>query len=767
MVKRMLVDAKHPEETRVVVLEGNEVADLDFEVAGKKNRIGDIYLGVVVGVASAFGALFVDFGGKRHGFLPFSETHPNYYHIPVADREELLELERKAIAEAEAALAARRAAAPVQPALPEELPELSTEEVPPPVDAAPLPETDQTPETSSTEVEATEPSLPEPPQDYYAVPPIDEAEISEAAPPEETKSVFLPMDGDEIDEAAILRRVRMNFYRRYRMPEVITRGQVLLVQVTKEERGNKGASLTTYLSLPGRYCVLMPNTPWGGGVSRKINNPEDRKRLKELMEQLEIPDGMSVIMRTAGIGKSTQEIRRDLDYLMKLWNAIREETLRSVAPKLIYEEANLIKRSIRDIYSADIDEILVEGEEGYHAAKEFMNALMPSHVRKIHLYKDPVIPLFFRYRVENQIDEIHGSNVQLKSGGYIVISPTEALVAIDVNSGRSTRERNIESTAFSTNMEAAEEIAKQLRLRDLGGLIVIDFIDMEEKRHNISVERRLKECMKVDRARIQIGRISPFGLLELSRQRLRPSLIETNFEKCTHCNGTGTVRSVESASLAVLRALEEEWLRRKYDEVTIYVPSKLAFHIFNHKREILMALEQRYNIKIYVKADENLNIPNYRLERIKTRAQESSFGPITAESVMEQVGEGTTGTTETLPQEQAGDDERGQGIYGAEAIQPEAEARRKPHRIDQEEDGYRRRGRRGGRRRREYPEKTGRAELRGTESAPVPTSIEELFEASEKNHGKGNSHPAGKEQTSTAPKQPPKKGWWNKLLGGE
>src|SRR5579883_217210 len=470
MAKRMLIDAAHPEETRVAVLKGNRLEDFDFETATKKQLKGNIYLAKVTRVEPSLQAAFVDYGGNRHGFLAFNEIHPDYYRIPVADREALLEQER---------------------ALAERSPE--------------------------------------------------GANGGERGEGEELETI----GGDDIEEVPA-RRVRPP--RPYKIQEVTKRRQIMLVQVVKEERGNKGAALTTYLSLAGRYCVLMPNTPRGGGISRKITNLKDRRRLKSILEEFEIPEGMSVIVRTAGMERSKAEIKRDLEYLMRLWDEIRTVTLQSTAPALIYEEASLIKRSIRDLYDRDIDEIQVEGEEGYRAAKEFMRMLTPSHAKRVHLYKDDLIPLFHRYQVESQIDGIHSPVVHLKSGGYIVITPTEALVSIDVNSGRATKERNIEETALRTNLEAAEEISRQVRLRDLAGLIVIDFIDMEESRNNAAVERRLKEAMRSDRARIQIGRISAFGLLELSRQRLRPSLVEATMEMCTHCGGTGWVRSIESTA---------------------------------------------------------------------------------------------------------------------------------------------------------------------------------------------------------------------------
>src|SRR5437899_3677988 len=422
------------------------------------------------------------------------------------------------------------------------------------------------------------------------------------------------IDGDELEEDE---RQRSRTVRHYKIQEVVKRRQIMLVQVSKEERGNKGAALTTYLSLAGRYCVLMPNTGRGGGVSRKITSIIDRRRLKDILEDLNIPEGMGVIVRTAGAERSKAEIKRDYEYLLRLWNEIRDLTLRSTAPALIYEEGNLIKRSIRDLYTRDIDEVLVEGEEGYRTAKAFMKMLMPSHAKRVQPYREAQIGLFHRFQVENQIDAIHSPIVQLRSGGYVVINQTEALVAIDVNSGRSTRERNIEETAVRTNLEAAEEIARQLRLRDLAGLIVIDFIDMEEHRNQGAVERRLKEALKNDRARIQVGRISPFGLLEMSRQRLRPSLTEASTQPCPHCGGTGFIRSVESTALYVLRSIEEEGIRRRSAEICIYVPTTVALYMLNQKRESLAQIEARYGIKVVVARDDSLIPPSFRLERLR------------------------------------------------------------------------------------------------------------------------------------------------------
>ncbi|WP_417792639.1 Rne/Rng family ribonuclease [Terasakiella pusilla] len=535
--KRMLIDATHPEETRVVVVDGNRLNELEFESASRKQLKGNIYLAKVTRVEPSLQAAFVEYGGNRHGFLAFNEIHPDYYQIPVSDREEF-----------EADL-----------------------------------------EDDNDELDAK---------------PEDDVEESGAD------------DSDQVEHI----RPHYRNQRRYKIQEVIKKRQIILVQVVKEERGNKGAALTTYLSLAGRYCVLMPNTDKGGGISRKISNAKDRKRLKSVLSELSIPKGTAVIVRTAGAERSKAEIKRDFEYLMRLWSNIRDVTLQSQAPSLIYEEANLIKRSIRDMYSRDIDEVLVEGEEGYRTAKDFMKMLIPSHAKKVQPYRDETqIPLYHRYQVEGQLDAMHSPIVQLPSGGYIVINPTEALVAIDVNSGRSTKERNIEETALKTNIEAADEIARSLRLRDLAGLVVVDFIDMEISRNQAAVERRIKDAMKNDRARIQIGRISPFGLLEMSRQRLRPSFTETSTHTCHVCQGTGVTRSLESTVLHVLRVIEEEGIRRRSEEVIVHVPNEVALYILNQKRTQLAAIEQRYQMQVQLSGDDTLIAPAYRLERLKTK----------------------------------------------------------------------------------------------------------------------------------------------------
>lgn len=687
MAKRMLVDATHPEETRVVVVNGNRLEDLDFEIASRKQLKGNIYLAKVTRVEPSLQAAFVEYGGNRHGFLAFTEIHPDYYRIPTADREALLAeeerlrlAEERRLEEREAAEAAREAAIggrdeasePEFLDAPGEIDEIGgdarhEEGAEAVEDRSDETDEDEEPGGIAAAIEGEEVSEPVPVSDesddgekpvvaHEAEAVIDEiavdvlpTEAAEADPivdlapgdgPEpDPAEVDAPPGADESDddedETEDEPRRRVRPMRSYKIQEVVKRRQIMLVQVTKEERGNKGAALTTYLSLPGRYCVLMPNTGRGGGISRKITNPADRKRLKEILSDLDVPRGMAVILRTAGLERDKKEIKRDLEYLLRLWDDIREQTLKSTAPALIYEEANLIKRAIRDVYNDDIDEIHVEGEEGFKTAREFMRMLMPTHVGRVKRYVDDSIPLFHRYQIETQIDAIHNPVVQLRSGGYIVINPTEALVAVDVNSGKSTRERNIEETALKTNLEAAEEVARQLRLRDLAGLVVIDFIDMEEPRNNVAVERRLKEAMRTDRARIQLGRISAFGLLELSRQRLRPSLLETNFERCPHCGGTGVIRSVESAALHALRAIEEEGLRKRSAEITVYVPTRITLYILNNKRADLVRVEERYRFRVNLLADDELIAPDIRVERTRAKTpEEEGEAPITADKVL-------------------------------------------------------------------------------------------------------------------------------------
>jgi len=514
MTMRMLIDARHQEETRVAVVKGNRIEEFDFESAEHKQLKGNIYLAKVTRVEPSLQAAFIDYGGNRHGFLAFSEIHPDYYQIPREDREALLREEAEHAAEEERLRAAEDARYDDQEEYEEEHASSAADR---------------------EEIEEV--------GDDAGGPDEDTQEGDESIPPKPTAA-----SGQDENAADELRRKRQNLRRRYKIQDVIKRRQVLLVQVVKEERGNKGAALTTYLSLAGRYCVLMPNTSHGGGISRKISNGADRKRLKQIMADLNLPSTMGLIVRTAGLQRTKTEIKRDFDYLARLWDEIRENTLKSAAPALVYQDSDLVKRAIRDIYNRDIEEIYVEGEEGYRHARAFMKLLMPSHVRRVKQYSDPV-PLFQRQGVEDQLSGMYQPVVQLKSGGYLVINPTEALVSIDINSGRSTREHNIEQTAFATNIEAANEIARQLRLRDMAGLVVIDFIDMEQSGHIRKVEKAMKEALKNDRARIQVGRISSFGLMEMSRQRLRTGVLEATTRSCPHCDGTGLVRTASSAAM--------------------------------------------------------------------------------------------------------------------------------------------------------------------------------------------------------------------------
>ncbi|MBE0553655.1 MAG: ribonuclease E/G, partial [Rhodobacteraceae bacterium] len=610
MSKKMLIDATHAEETRVVVVDGNKVEEFDFETVNKRQLAGNIYLAKVTRVEPSLQAAFVDYGGNRHGFLAFAEIHPDYYQIPVADRKALLEEER-AYNRAQDEEENRRA----RPARPAPRPRAAAADAPAEViasDIAGMDVVDLGEETGAdalveSPVPATDPPFEEETNGDGAYRAIDHASDTD----DEIESIA---EEDVAEEISAPRKPRA---RRYKIQEVVKVRQIMLVQVVKEERGNKGAALTTYLSLAGRYCVLMPNTARGGGISRKITNAPDRKKLKEIAAEMEVPEGAGLIIRTAGAKRTKPEIKRDYEYLMRLWEEIRELTLKSIAPAQIYEEGNLIKRTIRDLYSKEIEEVLVEGEAGYRTAKDFMRMIMPAQARDVKRY-DEQMPLFARYQVESYLGGMFNPVVQLKSGGYIVIGVTEALVAIDVNSGRATKEGSIEDTALKTNLEASEEIARQLRLRDLAGLIVIDFIDMEERRNNAAVEKRLKDKLKTDRARIQVGRISGFGLLEMSRQRLRPGMLESTTQPCPHCHGTGLIRSDDSMALQVLRALEEEGTRKRSKEVLLKAPIGIVNFLINQKREHIALIEARYGMSVRIEADPSLISPDYVIEKFKT-----------------------------------------------------------------------------------------------------------------------------------------------------
>ncbi len=647
MSKKMLIDATHPEETRVVVVEGNKVDEFDFESLNKRQLAGNIYLAKITRVEPSLQAAFVDYGGNRHGFLAFNEIHPDYYQIPVADREKLL-AEEAAYAKATAEEEARRAEQPTKsrtrrrrkPA--KSVAESTTVEDAvivsdvvdgdvididaPESDLVDVPETQVAKETPAVEtieapivneVDVQETKV----ADTQEVEAPAETEISDDDNDDDVKD-DTPKEGiesvadDDVSEEVRPRKPKPRL-KRYKIQEVIKVRQILLIQVVKEERGNKGAALTTYLSLAGRYCVLMPNTARGGGISRKITNAADRKKIKAIANKLVVPEGAGLIIRTAGASRNEADINRDYEFLSRQWEQIRELTLKSIAPAPIYEEGNLIKRSIRDLYTRDIDEIHVEGQRGYDAAREYMTMFMPNRVDKVKLYKEQM-PLFSRYQVESYLGAMFNPTVQLKSGGYLVIGITEALVAVDVNSGKATKENSIEATALKTNLEAAEEVARQMRLRDLAGLIVIDFIDMEERRNNTAVEKRLKDKLKNDRARIQIGRISGFGLLEMSRQRLRPGMLEATTQECPHCHGTGLLRSDDSLALSILRELEEEGVRKRSREVLVKTPVNVANYLLNEKREHISTIETRYGLSVRIEADMTLIGTEYSVEKFKT-----------------------------------------------------------------------------------------------------------------------------------------------------
>jgi ribonuclease E len=680
----MLLDSAHPEETRVAVVRGNRIEEFDFEAASKASLRGNIYLARVTRVEPSLQAAFVEYGGNRHGFLAFTEIHPDYYQIPVEDRRALM-------AEQAAHDASRR--------------------------------------------------------DEFN----DDA--GERNRDREDGDDVEQMGADDGYDDSEVRRSPMQ--RRYKIQEVIKRRQILLVQVVKEERGTKGAALTTFLSLAGRYCVLMPNTARGGGISRKIPSSTDRKRLKSILGELDVPEGMGTIIRTAGASRTKAEIKRDYSYLLRLWGNIRDLTLKSIAPALIYEEGSLVKRAIRDMYVGEIDEVLVEGNEGYKEAKEFMKLLMPSHAKKVKQYKDP-IPLFHRFQVESQLETMYHATVPLKSGGYLVINPTEALVSIDVNSGKSTRERNIERTAFRTNLEAAEEVARQLRLRDLAGLVVIDFIDMEESRNNRAVERKMKDSLKTDRARLQVGRISSFGLLEMSRQRLRPGLLESSTVVCPVCAGAGSVRSVESSALQIMRVIEEEGIKGRALAIHLTLPLDVALYILNHKRQDLSAIEERFHITVQISGDAAMHRPHYVLRREGQQEIENEPRVITQDNFVvveedepdmaeEEADDEAEAVREEEPRREAREPREGRGRRRGRgrdrqkddapqpapfAAEPDADtaietAAEQPETPDQSADGgegteeqraKRRRGRRGGRRRRKQRgDETGAQNAAGTD----------------------------------------------------
>ena len=819
MPNKMLIDATHPEETRVVVLRGHRVEEFDFESASRKQLRGNIYLAKVTRVEPSLQAAFVDYGGNRHGFLAFSEIHPDYYQIPVADRQALIAEDERAqrAAEAEADHRAGRRHArrergsdrardevksePVESAQAESEVEAmaaasehmapsadSIEQLTPdaglPVEGAaqpvPIERTEDTSDPSPTSIAAEAPielaalessSASEPVPTVGEEFSADETSAAETADvtaaeknegeahdvevghnitevnghgPEGEEEIVESVGGADAMEEVPERMPRLR--RQYKIQEVIKRRQVMLVQVVKEERGTKGAALTTYLSLAGRYSVLMPNTARGGGISRKITSADDRRRLKEIAQELEVPEGMGVILRTAGASRTKTEVKRDFEYLLRMWETVRDLTLKSTAPMLVYEEGSLVKRSIRDLYNKDIDEILVAGDDAYREAKDFMRMLMPSHAKNVKSYRDN-LPVFTRHGIESQLDAMFTPVMQLRSGGYIVLNQAEALVAIDVNSGRATREHHIEDTALKTNLEAAEEIARQLRLRDLAGLIVIDFIDMDEKRNNRAVERRLKECLRHDRARIQVGHISHFGLLEMSRQRIRSSVLESSTEKCPHCGGTGHVRSVSSVALQLLRSLDEMLLKGATHNLTVRTRSEIALYLLNHKRAHLRALEERFRIVIMVNADATvegqISFVIEKGEQVHSLEQAKALALQPATAVPAPIDEDED--EDDFEAEDTAESEDRFTAVSEEEAGPEGEPEQDQGQEQGAEGGQgrkrrrRRRGRRGEGREAAQPERDGGASAPEHAPAFAPQAGENDLSQAEEGHENGNA----------------------------
>jgi len=727
----MLIDATHPEETRVVVVRGNRVEEFDFESAARKQLKGNIYLAKVTRVEPSLQAAFVEYGGNRHGFLAFNEIHPDYYQIPVSDRQVLLEQD-------------------------------AADQI------ADDGDNGYTDENDTDEIQdAAEADLDEKDADEDDVEADKEADDSDDDPEESDDTDAADSQDDDVDTVGAedaLEEVPERKRRRvrsYKIQEVIKRRQIILIQIVKEERGNKGAALTTYLSLAGRYCVLMPNTARGGGISRKITNISDRKRLKEIASNLDVAEGMGLIVRTAGANRTKAEIKRDYEYLLRQWENVRDLTLESSAPNLVYEEGSLIKRSIRDLYSKDVDSITIDGEAGYKEAKDFMRMLMPSHAKNVKLYKGTEA-LFMNQQVEKQLDNMLNPQVTLKSGGYLVINQTEALVAIDVNSGRSTRERNIENTALSTNLEAAAEVSRQLRLRDLAGLVVIDFIDMEENRNNRAVERKLKECLRGDRARIQIGRISHFGLLEMSRQRLRSGVLEGSTKPCPLCQGQGFVRSVESAALHILRGIEEFILNGNKQNLIVATTAEVAFYILNQKRDNLLSIESTYSVSLLLEIDETLLGDNYTIRHsaggpIVKAPQNAAAQTATADEVSKddqprkrRKRRRGRKDRDGVAQEGVSQDNATEANTGEDG-QPEAVRAENPENSSPEDGDVepprskRRRGRRGGRKRRERQENN---EVQTTENTEVVAAESDSVAPAE---GAIVENPVPDETVSTAP----------------
>ena len=760
MPKKMLIDATHAEETRVVVVDGNKVEEFDFESENRRQLAGNIYLAKVTRVEPSLQAAFVDYGGNRHGFLAFSEIHPDYYQIPVADRAALL-AEERAYAEAQSAKdeeepkpkrrsRSRSRKPKAEEAVSDdakisteiegmETVDLNEDEVTVSEDEAssPMERVKETPvETPDDAVEnesetAADSDEADASNEDSTEAGSDEDEDEKAADAT-SKDDSIESVADE-DDSEDIRPVRKPRPRRYKIQEVVKVRQILLVQVVKEERGNKGAALTTYLSLAGRYCVLMPNTARGGGISRKITNAADRKKLKEIAQEIEVPQGAGLIVRTAGAKRTKAEIKRDYEYLQRMWEQIRELTLKSIAPAKIYEEGDLIKRSIRDLYNRDIDEVFVEGERGYRIAKDFMKMIMPSHAKNVKRYGEN-LPLFARYQVEAYLAGMFNPTVQLPSGGYIVIDATEALVAVDVNSGRATKEGSIEQTAVKTNLEAAAEVARQLRLRDLAGLIVIDFIDMDERKNNAAVEKMMKDKLKTDRARIQVGRISGFGLMEMSRQRLRPGMIEATTQPCSVCHGTGLIRSDDNLALSILRTIEEEGTRRRSREVLIKAPVGIVNFLMNQKREHIAHIEARYGLSVRIEGDPHLISPDFSMEKFKTATrvvQQSAHVVSVDTSLMDQIDQADAAEAEAAEAAERAEEAQQQG---QETQQGQTSSHEQEHGDSEDKPKRKRRRRRrsrGGRSTSDETQTDENQSAEGEDSSAASDSNEEAKPAEE------------------------------------
>ena len=730
MSKRMLIDATHSEEMRVAVVEKNTLVDFDFENLSRRPLKGNLYLAKIVRIEPSLQAAFVDYGGNRHGFLAFTEIHPDYFRIPVADRAKM-----EAAAKADAEEDDAEDAAPVL-----DLRESDAED------------------TSKDAVVAAKNESAEGNQPEEILAEQKEADKAEKPAPGEKRKKSKTSEE------------RFNPYKAYRIQEVIQSRQVILVQVVKEERGNKGAALTTYVSLPGRYCVLMPNATRGGGISRRITDMGDRRRLKQLIQDLEVPENMSLIVRTAGLDRSKTEIKRDYAYLVKLWSKIREQTLKASAPDLIYEEGNLLRRAIRDLYVKEIEEVWVDGEEGYKEVKGFMKDMVPSHAKKVQRYAEKDYPLFYKYKIERQIEQMYSTEVRLKSGGYIVLNPTEALVSVDVNSGRATRERHIDSTALNTNLEAAAEIARQVRLRDLAGLIVIDFIDMTDSRHNYQVEKCFKESLSIDRARVQVGRISQFGLLEMSRQRLRPSILEASTVVCHTCAGAGVVRSAESFALQLVRVTEEICLEEpELKELTIHMPAHIAFYLLSEKRHEISQLEERYQLKLDLREDDKLSTIGFKIESkgrfitdgVGTPSKSAPSKPAPKDDAKKGKPSNKTSGKSDKKVPAKGDKNPDQKDGGKDEVKPVEVGATSPAsnapKDGASEEGKPRRNRRNRNRRRRRPSGDGQ-----------PTLQDGGNQNQQQNHQKPQAAKASTNpQTAddrNAPKGSLKKGWWQRLL---